>query len=157
MIHNEWLSMTASIHSINFGASRQQKVHIFIWGGLRGGTRLFLPHATPVEPPLLVMGGGMLQIRAVEHTHRAPHIRVLYPLHSNVRKLQATRVQSRRTRKESSVSWTRKSTVTLPTWCWITSTRPATVGGWAAATRGTRTPSCASASIHILSWQQWGV
>ena len=33
------------------------KVHIFIWGGLRGGTRLFLgwlqpPHATPVEPPL---------------------------------------------------------------------------------------------------------
>ena len=61
LIHNEWLSTTASIHSINFGASPATKTSYFHLGWLEGWHKTFLgwlqgwlkpPHATPVEPPL---------------------------------------------------------------------------------------------------------
>ena len=61
LIHNEWLSTTASIHSIKFGASPATKTSYFHLGWLEGWHKNFLgwlkpPHATPVEPPLASRG-----------------------------------------------------------------------------------------------------
>jgi len=44
----QFLSTTASIHSMVFPATKN---HIFIWGGLRGGTRVFWGGWSHPMPP----------------------------------------------------------------------------------------------------------
>jgi len=80
----------------------------------------------------------MLQIHAVEGSRHNQVKKALHRPRKSAHKFQAIRVQTRRTRSELSVSWTRSSTVTSRTSCSITSTRRVTaLHSWAVDIRGT--------------------